>query len=154
MDTRVTRLLEENEIPFKLLVHSKDALTVKDAAEARGVSAAAMIKCLVYFPRRGPRVIVGCVPGSSRLSMSKLKAATGVKEFRSSAPEAVAQALGYPVGAIPPIALPDDALIIVDTGILRNTVINISAGDPGAGLELLLHDLRKILRCKFADIVE
>jgi len=154
METRVTRLLQEQEIPFQILMHSKAALTVKDAAEARGVAASAMIKCLVFFPRKGPRVIVACVPGSSRLSMSKLKAASGVKEFRSSSPDAVASAVGFPVGAIPPIALPDDALVIVHTGILRNTVVNISAGDPSAGLELRLHDLRKVLRGKFADIAE
>ena len=154
MDTPVTRLLQQQDISFKILVHAKAALTVKDAAEARGVEPSAMIKCLVFFPRKGPRLIVACLPGSARLSMSKLKAASGVKEFRSSTPEAVAQGVGFPVGAIPPVALPPDALVLVHTGILRNTIVNISAGDPGAGLELRVHDLRKILRCRFADLIE
>ena len=77
-----------------------------------------------------------------------------MKKFRSSNPDVVAQAVWFPIGAIPPIALPGDALVLMHTGILRNTVVNISSGDPSAGLELLLHNLRKVLRCEFADIVE
>jgi Ala-tRNA(Pro) deacylase len=154
MDTPVTRLLQQQDISYRILIHTKAALTVEDAAEARGVAASAMIKCLVFFPRKGPRLIVACLPGSARLSMSKLKVATGVKEFRSSTPDAVAQAVGFPVGAIPPVALPEDAVVLVHAGILRTTVVNISTGDPNAGLELRVHDLRRILRCTFADLVE
>jgi Ala-tRNA(Pro) deacylase len=154
LDTTVTRLLLLHEIQYKVLAHSNVAFTVQAAAEARGVPPSEMIKCLVFLPRKGPRLVVACLPGSERLSMPKLKAAAGAKEFRSSTREMIAEAVGFPVGAIPPIALPEDAMVLVDTAILLKPVVNISSGDPLAGLELLLHDLRKVLRCKFVDIVE
>lgn len=154
LDTTVTRLLLLHEIQYRILAHSNVALTIEAAAEARGVSPSEMIKCLVFLPRKGPRIVVACLPGSERLSMPKLRAASGTKEFRSSTREMIAKAVGFPVGAIPPIALPEDAMVLVDTAVLRKSMVNISSGDPLAGLELLPHDLRKVLRCKFVDIVE
>lgn len=154
METRVTRLLVQQAIPFRLLSHTEPVFTIEDAAKVRGLPASDMIKCLVFIPRKGPRVVVACIPGDRRLSMSKLKASTGVKELRSSQRAEIAEAIGYPVGAIPPIALPDDALVVAHVGLLEKNNVGISAGDPAFGLEVRINDLRKVLHCNFADLVE
>jgi Cys-tRNA(Pro)/Cys-tRNA(Cys) deacylase len=153
-DTPVIRLLADHGISFRLLAHTAPVFSVEEAAKERGVDVAEMVKCLVFFPKQQWRLIVACIPGDRRLSLSKLKATSGAKSLRATDREAIAVAVGYPVGAIPPIALPDDAEVFVDRGLLNRARLNISAGDPAVGLELRLQDFRQIVRGRFVDLVE
>ena len=64
----------------------------------------------------------------------------------------IADITGYVQGAVAPLYLPDDVPVIFDTAIAACQRVNISSGDPMAGLEMNPGDLIRLAGAKLADI--
>ena len=78
--------------------------------------------------------------------LKKLKKLMGVKDLRFVDRETVEQQLGLVAGAIAPFAdLLVDMQIFVDPAIFYEEMVDISSGNPRAGLELKSNDLRTLL---------
>jgi prolyl-tRNA editing enzyme YbaK/EbsC (Cys-tRNA(Pro) deacylase) len=53
---------------------------------------------------------------------------------------------------VAPVGLPDDIPVLFDKGIADCKKVNISSGDPMAGLELATEDLFRVARAQLAQI--
>ena len=151
--TRITELLDAHGVAYRVLPHQAPALTVAAVAAERGVAAGEIVKSLVLRDRGGHHVVT-CVLGDARVdpvavreslprSWSRLSLATG---------EEILAVTGYPQGAVAPLALPADVPVVFDAAIPHAGEVNVSSGDPMAGLELAAADLIRLARPLIAPI--
>lgn len=152
--THAIRVLEEEEIPFNLLLHAHKARTVEEAAAERGVPLRLIVKTLLVRQPAG-RHAIALVRGDQRLSLKKLARVIGVKTLEMAPPEDVPRITGYQVGAVAPVGLRrSDVPVYVDHHIVEESHLSISAGRHDAGLELDSGDLIRVTRGQVADITE
>ncbi len=141
MKTKVTNLLDEKKISYKLLPHDSPAYTCEDAAEKRNVPLNEMIKCILLVDKQG-KYILACIPSDKQLDPKKVKQFYDEYSRLSFAGKGeVEETTGYTMGAIPPLLLKKEMPIIFDQSIQLLEKCNISSGDPRAGIELSTQDL-------------
>ena len=68
-------------------------------------------------------------------------------------PDELEKELGLIVGAISPLTFPKDTKFYIDPTVLDEDYVDISSGDPKAGIELLSKDLVKLVDGKVCDII-
>lgn len=97
---------------------------------------------------------MACVTGESQLEPKAVRAALGDDWRRLSfaSGEEITAVTGYIQGAVNPLCLPDDVPVIFDTLIADCPQVNISSGDPMAGLELDPQDLIRLAQARLAPI--
>jgi Cys-tRNA(Pro)/Cys-tRNA(Cys) deacylase len=155
LDTRVTRLLDANGVSYRILPHNEPVFTVTAAAEQRGVDVAEMVKSILLRDK-DRRYVMACVRGNERLDPKALRIHLegDWKRLSFASAEEIRQVTGYVQGAVAPLGLPQEIPIVFDNSIVHNVRVNISSGDPMAGLELNPDDLIKLSGAQLADITE
>jgi len=156
IDTKVTRLLDREGIAYVLLPHSEPVFTVAAAAAQRGVVAAEMVKSILLRESKSNRYVMACVLGPDRLDHRKVRQALGPGWARLTfaGDEEIHVVTGYPRGAVNPLCLPEDVPVVFDDHIAQCRRVNISTGDPMAGLELDPGDLLRLAGARVASIAE
>ena len=156
IDTKVTRLLAQQGIAYVLLPHSEPVFTVAAAAAQRGVVAEEMVKSILLRESRSNRYVMACILGPDRLDHRKVRQALGEgwSRLTFAGDDEILTVTGYPRGAVNPLCLPDAVPVIFDTAIAHCRRVNISTGDPLAGLELDPGDLIRLAQARLAPIVE
>lgn len=152
-DTKVTRLLEANGVPYRLLPHDEPVFTVEAAAAQRGVVREEMVKSILLRDRKG-HYVMACLTGEARLdpkAVSQYLPEEWKRLFFASAQE-IEVVTGYVQGAVAPLALPDDVPVIFDEALAACRRVNISSGDPLAGLELDPRDLIRLAGARLGRI--
>lgn len=156
--TKITNLLDENEIPYRLLPHTEPVFTVESAAAQRGVIKKEMVKSILLREKKGRRYVMACVTGDSRLDpkavRTHLSPADGWKRLTFATADEIQAVTGYVQGAVAPLYLPEDVPVIFDESIAACPKVNISSGDPMAGLELDTQDLIRLAGAEIAPIAE
>ena len=156
--TKITTLLDKYNVPYTLLPHTEPVFTVEAAAAQRGVVKEEMVKSILLREKNGQRYVMGCVTGDVRLDPKAVRAylpeAEGWKRLTFASAEEIRQVTGYVQGAVAPLCLPDDVVVIFDVAIAQCQKVNISSGDPLAGLELDPQDLVKLAGAQLAPIAE
>jgi len=155
LDTKVTRILEANDVPYRVLPHDEAVYTVDAAAAQRGVIREEMVKSLLLRDRKR-RYVLACVTGDNRVDPKAVRAhLTGEwKRLSFASAEEIARLTGYIQGAVTPLGLPDDVPILFDEAIADCDKVNISSGDPMAGVELSSRDLIRLSGAQLAPIAE
>ena len=150
---KTTRILDAQGIAYRVLPHAAPVFTVADAAAARGVAAAEMVKSLL-LRERGGRYVMACVTGAARLDLQAVRACLPPdwKRLQFATAAEIAAVTGYPQGAVNPIGLPAAVPVIMDVAVAACAQVNISRGDPLAGLELDPHDLIRVTGARLAAI--
>jgi Cys-tRNA(Pro)/Cys-tRNA(Cys) deacylase len=156
--TKITDLLDAHNIAYTLLPHTEPVFTVAAAAAQRGVVKEEMVKSILLREKSGQRYVMGCVTGDVRLDpravRAHLPAAEGWKRLTFATAEEIWQVTGCVQGAVTPLGLPDDVPVIFDVAIAQCQRVNISSGDPLAGLELDPQDLIRLAGAQLAPIAE
>jgi prolyl-tRNA editing enzyme YbaK/EbsC (Cys-tRNA(Pro) deacylase) len=155
-NTKVIKLLEENTISYRLLPHREPVFTVETAAAQRGVVKEEMVKSILLREKSGSRrYVMACVLGDARLDPKAVRDHLPADWRRLSFASAgeILQVAGYVQGAVAPLCLPDGVPVIFDVAIARCQNVNISSGDPMAGLELKADDLIRLAGAQLASIV-
>ena len=152
-DTEVIRTLDANGINYRLLPHNEPVFTVEAAAEQRGVIKEEMVKSILLRDRKGKH-LMACVTGEARLDTNAVRAHLGEGWSRLSfaTAEQIEELLGFVQGAVAPVGLPADIPVLFDQGIADCKKVNISSGDPMAGLELATEDLFRVAEAQLAQI--
>jgi prolyl-tRNA editing enzyme YbaK/EbsC (Cys-tRNA(Pro) deacylase) len=83
-----------------------------------------------------------------------LPVADGWKRLTFATADEIREVTGYVQGAVAPLCLPDDVPVIFDETIAGLQKVNISSGDPMAGLELDPQDLIRLADAQMATIAE
>lgn len=156
VDTPVIRLLNAQSVAYVLLPHAEPVLTVAAAAAQRGVVAEEMVKSILLRESRSERHVMACVLGPARLDHRAVRVALGEGWGRLTFAndDEILAVTGYPRGAVNPLGLPDHVPVIFDAAIAHCRRVNISTGDPMAGLELDPADLIRLARARLASIAE
>jgi prolyl-tRNA editing enzyme YbaK/EbsC (Cys-tRNA(Pro) deacylase) len=155
-DTKVIALLEENQVPYRLLPHAEPVFTVETAAAQRGVVGEEMVKSILLKEKTGARrYVMACVLGESRLDPKAVRdyLAADWRRLSFASAEEILQVAGYTQGAVAPLCLPDEVLVVFDEAIAHCQNVNISSGDLMFGIELIAQDLIRLAKAQFAPIV-
>lgn len=153
--TRIMRLLASQGVIYRLLPHSEPVFTVEMAAAQRGVVLDEMVKSILLRERGKHRFVMACVPGDSRLDPQAVRTHLPGewKRLSFASAEEIKANTGYTQGSVAPLYLPDDIPVVLDEAFTRCEKVNISSGDPMAGLELAAADLIRLCKPIIAPIV-
>ena len=152
MKTSVTEYLDDIGVEYTVKTHSQPALTCEVAAQERGVRVSQIVKCMVGDTDGGDLVVM-LLPGDRTLKSSRARKFLGVQALNLVDPNRLADELGLTVGAISPIQLIGKSTILMDPTVLDEEIVDISSGDPLAGVELASADLRDILDAQMTEII-
>jgi Cys-tRNA(Pro)/Cys-tRNA(Cys) deacylase len=126
--------------------------SLEEAAVARGVSPAAVVKTLVVRRGAGDYLFV-LVPGDRQISWPKLRALLGVSRMTlPSADEALA-ATGYERGTITPFGSTTAWPVVADRAIVGQEV-TLGGGAHGVAVKLQADDVIAALEAQVADVTE
>ncbi|HUC56858.1 MAG TPA: YbaK/EbsC family protein [Streptosporangiaceae bacterium] len=146
--------LRSRGVSFVLKPHRRPALTCELAAEERGVRLSQIVKCMIgETGEAGESELVALLlPGDRKLKSSKARKSLGVRSLRLVSPELLKSEHGLIVGAISPVDLIGRAKVVMDPGVLEEEFVDISSGDPLAGIELSSKELKDVLDAEIAEI--
>ncbi len=147
-------MLDAQGISYRLLPHTEPVFTVEAAASQRGVVKEEMVKSILLREKKKRRYVMACVTGDSRLDPQAVRGHLPGEWRRLSfaSAEEISNITGYTQGAVAPLCLPKDIPVIFDEAIAQCEKVNISSGDPMAGLELAASDLIKLSGAILAPI--
>jgi prolyl-tRNA editing enzyme YbaK/EbsC (Cys-tRNA(Pro) deacylase) len=152
--TRITQFLDAHGISYHILPHSEPVFTVEMAAAQRGVVLEQMVKSILLRERRKRRFVMACVTGDSRLDPQAVRAHLPGEWKRMSfaSAEEITANTGFVQGSVAPLCLHEHIPVVMDDAFAHCTKVNISSGDPMAGLELATTDLIRLSRAIIAPI--
>ncbi len=138
-----------------MLPHSEPVFTVEAAAQQRGAPVEEMVKSILLRDKNR-RYVMACIPGNVRLDPKAVRAhlPAGLKRLSFASSAEILAITGCVQGAVAPLGLPEDVPVIFDGGITLCKKVNISSGDPMAGLELDPRELVSISGAQLAQISE
>ena len=153
--TKIIDLLDAQKIGYRLLQHSEPVFTVEEAAAQRGVSKDEMVKSILLRDK-DEHYVMACVLGYSRVNPKAVRTYVPSEWRRLSfaTAEEILSVTGCVQGAVAPLGLPDSVPVIFDAAITQCQKVNISSGDPAAGLELNTQDLIKAADPQIAAIAD
>lgn len=153
IDTTITRLLDGNGVPYRVLAHREPVYTVDAAVAQRGVPVEQMVKSILLRDREG-RYVMACVTGDAQLDPQAVRAVLPPdwKRLSFASADEIRSVTGCVQGAVAPLGLPASVRVIFDAAIARQARVNISSGDPVAGLELDPQDLIRLAGARLASI--
>ena len=153
--SRITDVVDRHTIPYRVLPHSEPVYTVEAAAQQRGALVEEMVKSILLRDKKR-RYVMACIPGNARLDPKAVRShlPEGWKRLSFASSAEVLAVTGSVQGAVAPLGLPADIPVIFDQAIAGLNHVNISSGDPMAGLELDTGDLIAISGAQLAPISE
>lgn len=155
--TNITKLLEQHQVAFRLLPHSEPVFTVETAVSQRGVIKEEMVKSILMREKTGQkRYVMACILGHMRVDHRAVRASlpAGWKRLTFSSSAEIHHITGCVQGAVAPLCLPGNVPVIFDEAIAACNNVNISSGDPMAGIELKPDDLIRVANATLAPIAE
>jgi Cys-tRNA(Pro)/Cys-tRNA(Cys) deacylase len=152
--TRITQFLDAHGISYRVLPHFEPVFTVEMAAAQRGVVLEEMVKSILLRERRKHRFVMACVTGDSRLEPQAVRAHLPGewKRLSFATAEEITKSTGFVQGSVAPLCLPEHIPVVMDDAFTHCTRVNISSGDPMAGLELAATDLIRLSKAIIAPI--
>lgn len=148
-------MLDGAGVAYRVLPHSEPVFTVEAAAQQRGVRQEEMVKSILLRDRRG-RYVMACVTGDAQLDPKAVRDVLPEewKRLSFATRDEILEVTGYVQGAVAPLDLPEDVPVVFDAAIGRCEWVNISSGDPMAGLELRPLDLIRLAKATLAPIAK
>ena len=147
------RLLNKQEIPFKIHQFSDSIHSANGVAEAVGVSPERVYKTLVALrqaPRAKPLLVM--LSANNTLNLKKAARALGEKKLRMASHTEAEKLTGLKVGGISALALLNKGFAVyIDRAAQEQDTILISAGKRGVNLELAVDDLARVTKAKWID---
>ncbi len=122
----------------------KPIRTLEELIEGKGMRLAQIVRSLLFRTGSGNFVLLA-VPATVRADWGKLRKALGERRLAMAEAEEVLEATGYPIGAVPPLALPETVRQLVDEGIFEHDRVVVGSGVLGYAIELSGDDLRRAL---------
>jgi Cys-tRNA(Pro)/Cys-tRNA(Cys) deacylase len=143
--------LDSFGVTYRVIRHGPVA-TLAEAANARGVEPADVVKTMVVRRGEGDYVFV-LVPGDRAISWPKLRALLGVS--RLSMPDSLVarEVTGYERGTITPLGATTAWPVISDARVLGHE-ITLGAGEHGVAVAVRAEDVLAVLGATVADVTD
>lgn len=139
------------DLPHTVLRHGP-VRSLEEAAQARGVSPAAVVKTLVVRRGAGDYLFV-LVPGDRQISWPKLRALLGVSRMTLPSADEALEATGYERGTITPFGATTAWPVVADSAIAGGE-ITLGGGAHGVAVKLQADDAIAALGAQVADVSE
>lgn len=150
-EERALKALAESGIDYEIVRHGR-VRSLAEAAAARGVEPAAVIKTIVV--RRGDDDFVFVlVPGDRTIAWPKLRALLGVNRLSMPAADVAKDMTGYERGTITPFGSVRAWPVIADERVAGREV-SIGAGAHGVSARADGDQLIRALRAQVADVTD
>jgi Cys-tRNA(Pro)/Cys-tRNA(Cys) deacylase len=149
VSTPALAAVEATGLPHRVIRHGP-VRSLAEAAQARGVSPADVVKTLVV--RRGDDdFLFVLVPGDRTISWPKLRKLLGVSRLSMPDASVARQATGYERGTITPFGSARPWPVIADERV-RGHEITLGAGEHGVAVAADADDILQALGASIADI--
>lgn len=145
----VTELLQHESIAYDVIEIplTEDKKPVRNLEELllkQGINPQSVVRS-VLFKTASNKFVLLAVAGGGRADWGVLRKHLNERKCRMAEFDEVPEATGYVVGAVPPIALPEDIKILVDNSVKDYEAVVIGSGVLGYALSLKGADLLKLL---------
>lgn len=149
LSSPVTALLNEANIAFEVVeiplsedkkpIRNLEALLTEKDLDPQSVVRS------VVFKTASEKYVLLAVAGGGRADWAVLRKHLNERKCRMAEFSEVPEATGYVVGAVPPIALPETVLTLVDNSVNNYETVVIGSGVLGYALSLKSTDLCQLL---------
>lgn len=139
--------LQRAGVVFEWKVGARPTRTAGEAAAALGVSAAAIVKSLVFIAGDAPVLVL--VAGHHRVDLARLSQLLG-QRVRRARGEEVKHATGFPPGVVPPCGHAQRLRTLCDAGLLAMPRVWAAGGAPG---EVFAIQPQELVRATQAEVV-
>jgi len=136
-------------IDFREIRYGKVS-SVEEAAAARGVPVAAVVKSLLVRRSEDDYLLV-LVPGDRSISWPKLRALLGVSRLSMPDADTAYEVTGYRRGTITPLGL--SLPVVLDERLVGQDV-TLGSGEPGVAIGLAADELLAGYQASVADITD
>lgn len=140
--TNATRILDGLEIKYEVLEYEVDEsdLGAENVALKLGLSVSQTMKTIVLKGDKSG-FFVCCLGGHREIDMKKLPEVTGDRDIETVPAERLQTLTGYVRGGVSPLGMKKKLRILVDSHILNEDSVSMSAGKRGLQLWLRPSDL-------------
>ncbi len=145
----VTTLLTQAGIAYDVIEIplSEDKKPIRNLEELlrnQGLDPQSVVRS-VLFKTASEQFVLLAVAGGGRADWAVLRHHLNERKCRMAEFDEVPQATGYVVGAVPPIALPENIKVLVDNSVKQYPTVVIGSGVLGYALSLKGADLLKLM---------
>lgn len=145
----VVDLLQRQGIPFgvieiPLTEDKKPIRNLEELLSNQGLDPKSVVRS-VLFKTASERFVLLAVAGGGRADWAVLRQHLNERKCRMAEFDEVAEATGYIVGAVPPVALPSEIKVLVDDSVKNYESVVIGSGVLGFALSLKGADLLRLL---------
>lgn len=145
----VTNLLTQAGIAYDVIEIplSEDKKPIRNLEELlrnHGLDPQSVVRS-VLFKTASEKFVLLAVAGGGRADWAVLRQHLNERKCRMAEFDEVPQATGYVVGAVPPIALPENIKVLVDNNVKQYPTVVIGSGVLGYALSLKGEDLLKLM---------
>jgi len=145
----VIDLLRQESIPYDVIEIplTEDKKPVRNLEELllkQGIDPQSVVRSVLFKTASGNFVLLA-VAGGGRADWGILRKHLNERKCRMAEFDEVSEATGYVVGAVPPIALPENIKILVDSSVKDFETVVIGSGVLGFALSLKGADLLRLL---------
>lgn len=140
---------DELDLQYREIRYGKVS-SVEEAAAARGVPVAAVVKSLLVRRGEDDHLLV-LIPGDRSISWPKLRALLGVSRLSMPDADTAFAVTGYRRGTITPLGL--DLPVVVDE-LLVGTDITLGSGEPGVAIAVGADELILAYSATVADVAD
>lgn len=152
LQSAVTHLLEQKGIHFQViqipLSEDKKAIrSLEELLSAQKLQPQSVVRSIVFKGENSGFSLLA-VTGSGRADWALLRKHLNERKCRMAEYDEVPEVTGYLVGAVPPIALPEDLRVLVDQSVAQYEMVVIGSGVLGYALALRSSDLLDLLADK------
>lgn len=145
----VTALLEQHQMDYQvveipLTEDKKPVRNLEELLTQQGLDPQSVVRSVV-FKTGSDKFVMLAVAGGGRADWGVLRKHLGEKKCRMAEFDEVPEVTGYVVGAVPPVALPEEILTLVDISVKDYDQVVIGSGVLGYALSLKGADLLTLL---------
>jgi Cys-tRNA(Pro) deacylase len=145
----VTDLLQVKKIGFDVveIPLSEDKKPIRSLEElltSKGLDPKSVVRSVLFRGESGQFSLLA-LAGGGRADWGMLRKHLGERKLRMAEFDEVSEMTGYVVGAVPPIALPDNVKVLLDISVSDYETVVIGSGVLGYALALNGRDLLNIL---------
>jgi Cys-tRNA(Pro) deacylase len=149
----VVRALESAGLAYRVIVHDAPVHSLEEAAAARGVEVADVIKTLVV--RRGADdYLFVLVPGGRAISWPKLRALLGISRMSMPPADEAFEATGMRRGTITPLGSTTAWPVVADIEIASRGEITLGSGAHDVAIGVDAKALLEATAATIADVTE
>jgi Cys-tRNA(Pro)/Cys-tRNA(Cys) deacylase len=149
IDSPVTRLLNSLAINYELIEipldpDKKPVRSLEELLVGQNRNPGEIVRSLLFRTGSDSFVLLA-VAGGGKADWTLLRKHLNERRLTMAQPEEVLSATGFPIGAVPPIALPESVRIVVDASVFEHERIVIGSGVLGYALDIAGSGLHQAL---------